>query len=243
MDVLDISKLKRNPEAIKKKIKKVENTMIAKENMLIVFPEKFVDKELTLLDNTSEVFGVVAILDEKNNYSILTIPSRFIVEPAEIENIEINEEPYIALHIEAGQALISNTKMVKNQDITFPIFDLFMLQGKVPWYINYEDLLDVFIKLDKYAGSKVGGLVLALEALTALNARDPKNPETEFRMIINNVEDMKKKPVEWVGLKNIYYSFKSTLSKIAGAYFKQGVLAAVVKPEKETTDLEYVLRK
>jgi len=243
MEKLDISKLKRNPEAIKKKLKKVDNTIIAKEDMLIIFPEKFVDKELTNLDNVSDVFGVVAVLDNNNNYSVLTIPSRFTVEPAEIENIEINEEPYVALHIEAGQPLISNTVMVKNQDVTFPIFDLFMLQGKIPWYINYEDLLDVFIKLDKYAGSKVGGLVLALEALTAINARDPKNPETEFRMVINSEEDMRKKPVEWVGLKNIYYSFKSTLSKIAGAYFKQGVIAAIVKPEKETTDLEYVLRK
>ena len=243
METIDINKFKRKPDVIKSKIKHTKNMFIANDDLFIMFPTKFVDKNLVVLDNISKVIGIFIVYDKSLNYSVVKIPATIKIEPSEIEDIIIDETPYTILHIEKGQSLFITDVIVKDLDVVFPIFDLFLLQGKVPWYLNYLDFYELFLGLEKYAGSKVGKSVLGLSALTALNARDKKDPEIEFRAIVKNESDLTAIYPEWVGLKNIYYSFKSTLSKIAGSYFKQGVIAGIVKPEKETTDLEYVLRK
>ena len=243
MDFTDVSKFKRKPDVIKNKVKHTNKMFIAKDELFIMFPTKFVDKDLATLDNVSSVIGIFIVFDKAMNYSVIKIPAKIKIEPSEIEDIVINETPYTVFHIEKDQALFTTDIIIKDLDVVFPIFDLFLLQGKVPWYLNYLDFYELFLGLEKYAGSKVGKSVLGLSALTAINARDKKDPEVEFRTIVKTEADLTNKHPEWVGLKNIYYSFKSTLSKIAGAYFKQGLIAGVVKPEKETTDLEYVLRK
>lgn len=243
MEAIDVTKFKRKADIIKSKIKHTQDMFIANDNLFIMFPTKFVDKGLAILDNTSDIIGIFIVYDKLFNYSVVKIPAKVKIDPSEIEDVVVDEVPYTILHIEKGQALFNSDVIVKDLDVVFPIFDLFMLQGKVPWFLNYMDFYELFIGLEKYAGSKVGKFALGLSALTAINARDKKDPEKEFRIVIKTEQDITNKYPEWVGLKNIYYSFKSTLSKIAGAYFKQGLMAAVVKPEKETTDLEYVLRK
>jgi len=244
MEIIDIKKFKRNPNAIKKKLKKSNNTFIATDNLYIMFPTKYIDKGLAVLDNICEILGVFIVYDDNLNYSVLTIPSMINIEPNDIIDAVINNnEQYMILHIEKGQPLFNNLTIIKSIDTVFPIFDLMLLQGKIPWFINYIDFVNILIGFKKYAGSKVGNFVLGLEALAAINARDMNNPDVEFRMILKNEKDIENIYPEWVGLKNIYYSFKSTLSKLAGSYFKQGIIAGIVKPEDKTTDLEYVLRK
>ena len=237
MDRIESKRFKRNPEVIKNMIKKEGYKVIALEELYVIFPSKFVDKGLTILGNISEVFGVIAVVDKDYNYGLYTIPARIDIEPSSIEEIEIDGVIYVKLTIEKHQLLFSSTKIVKNADITYPLFDLLIMQGKVPFYLEYEDLLEVFTNLPKYAGTKVGSHYLPIEIVISIIARDSKNPDIEYRWTKGD-----KKPM-WIGLTNIYYSYKSTLAKIAGNYFKQGVIAAVVKPEKSVTDVEYALRQ
>jgi len=242
MESVDISKFVRKPDIIKKKIKKVGDSFVANETLYIMFPSRLVNKGLVDLDTISKVIGTLCVYDEKGNYSVINIPARIKIEPNEINDIEVKGEEYTRFTIEKGSTLFASLKVVNELEVVFPLFDLYMLQGKVPWYMNYIDLFNLFTRTGKYAGSRVGKNYLGFESLTAINARDPKNPDTEFRMILRSSKDLESETPEWVGLQNIYYSFKSTLSKIAGAYFKQGIIAAVVKPEDKETDLEHILR-
>lgn len=243
MEKIEIKNLKRNPDKIKKLIKTVGDMAIAKENLYIIFPQKFVDKELSILDNICEILGVVMIMDDDYNYSVMTIPGKLTTEPNEIETVEIDNELYVQLVIEKDNTLITSNKIVKNTDLIYQIFELLMLQGKVPFYLNYIDLFNVFSNIPKYTGSDVGIDTLGFEVLIAISARNPNNLDMQFRKFIKTEKDMINKNPKWVGLKNIYYSYNSTLSKIAGSYFKKGLVAAIVKPEDKSTTLENILRK
>ena len=87
--------------------------------------------------------------------------------------------------------------------------------------------------------SKPSG-VQSTRILTSIIARDPNNLEIPVREVINNLEEADPK---YVGLKNPWFTFKSTLSKVAGAYMKLGLVAAMIHPEKEVSDLESVIRE
>jgi len=242
MERLDVNTWVRDPSLIQKALKKSGTSIIAKEKMYIIFPTKFIDKHLVLLDNVCSVVGILCVVNEKNRYGIMKIPGKISIIPNEIEDVEIDGVAYTRFHIEAGEELIHDTTIIKSTDMVYPLFDLLMLQGKVPWYIEYTDLLDIFLNLNKYAGSKVGNDIITLKILTAINGRQYGNPDIEYRTIINTPKDLQTKKVTWVGLQSIYYSFKSTLSKLVGSYFKKGEIAALVKPSKNVTDIEKVLK-
>ena len=66
---------------------------------------------------------------------------------------------------------ISNTKLIKDPFGAYDFFDLYLMQGKVPWYITYEDLIDIFSNFKKYTGMKATENMLVVEILTAITTR------------------------------------------------------------------------
>jgi len=242
MDVYDSKDLKRNSDLIKSKLKTVGNSIITNVNLSILVYHKFVDKEMTILDNVCKVVGIIAIMDDDNNYAIMTVPGVMSVEPNEIEDIEIDGEHYYKLVIIKGEALISDTTIVKDTGYVYKVFDLLVLKGKVPFFLNYEDMLSLFKNFPEYTGTKIGKDTLPFEIFTAMIARDKNDPTKDFRLTVKTHNDAIKEPPKWVGLMNIYYSFGSTLSKIAGSYFKTGVLVAAVNKNKKQTKLEKILK-
>ena len=237
MDSISSNGLKRNPKAIKDKLKTIGNTVKTSVDMKILVYDTFVSKRISILDNVCRIIGIVAIVDSNNNYAIMTVPGVINVEPNEISSIEIDGELYYELHITAGELLISDTNVVKDTDYVYKIFEALMLRGKVPFFIMYQDLLKIFINMPKYNGGSVGKDPLPFEIFTAIMARSSNDPTVFYRNSKHGDEEPK-----WIGFMNIYYSFSSTLSKVVGSYFKTGVLVANVNKQKEPTKLEKILR-
>jgi len=173
----------------------------------------------------------------------MTVPGVFNVESSEIDTIEIDGTNYYRLKIDANTPLISDTTIVKNGGLVYNIFELFILQGKIPFFLKYEDVVSIFTNMPKFTGTKTGKDSLPYEIFTAMIARNKKDPSEYYRNIINNINDTHTKPILWTGLMNIYYSFGSTLAKVAGSYMKTGTLVAMVSPQHgKPTKLEKVLR-
>ena len=243
METLDHSKWKRNKAAINSKLIQKGSMVIAKEDLSIFFPGRFVDKKLTVIKNSLKALGALCIKDDKNNYAVLLVPGHIPITPNELIDIELDGEHYYEVKINKGQPIFDSTTIVADMDLVYSLFELFILQGKVPWYMEYLDLIKFFSKLPKYSGTKVGNNTLSFEMFIAMAARDINNPEVEYRTLLTKESDMNTKPLKWIGLQNIYYSFRSTLAKVGGSYFKQGLLAANVNHEQKATDLENILRK
>jgi len=242
MDVLDSKDLKRNPDLIKKKLKNIGDSIVTSVNLSILVYNKFVDKNMTILDNVCKVAGIIAIMDEDNNYGIMTIPGVFTIEPSSIDDVEIDGDHYYRLEVEKDDIFISDITIVKDTSFAFKTFNVLILSGNIPFFLGYEDLLNIFENLPNYAGTKLGIDTLPFEIFTAMVARDIKNPTKDYRTVVKTRNDLTKILPKWVGLQDIYYSFGSTLSKVAGSYFKTGTLAAIVNKNEKPTKLEKILK-
>jgi hypothetical protein len=67
--------------------------------------------------------------------------------------------------------------------------------------------------------------------------------EKDYRLAINTEGDLKKVKPAYVGLMDVYYSFKSTTNKLLGNFFNKAINSSILYPEKEMSDLEKVLRE
>jgi hypothetical protein len=242
LENFDYKQYKRNPDIIAKYIKKQDNMLITKKKLYIMFPEKFVDKEMSILGSTCYILGIFAILDEDGNYAVSLIPTRMEIQPIEIDTILVDGQQYVVLEIEENSDIVSNTTLIQ-EDVTYPIFNLFFIQGKIPWYLDYYDLPRIFQILEKYTGSKAGRNHITFEFLTAIIARVHGDKKTEYRMVIDTIKDMERIKPSYVGLMNIWYTFKSTINKLAGSYMKLGLVSAINYPEKEISDIEHIVRE
>jgi len=237
MDVIPIDNLKRNPDIIKKCFKKINSTIICTKDISIVFPERYINKNLANIGSVVKVVSIYAILDGEGNYAIVNKPIFIDLTPTNIKTVEIDGVNYKELIFEKYSTFTTNTNLVMLDKFMFDLFDMFFIQGKVPWYLNYEDVSKIFIESKKYANNNVGENILAFEILTSIIARD-KNDKTKY---FRKVENKKSKPV-FIGLQNIWYTFDNTISKLVGAYFDKGITSALVNKEEKTTKLEEILR-
>lgn len=237
--MLDISKLKRSPEVMLKSIKVKDNVIYNTKKVYVMFPNRFVDKSMVSLGNKSTVLGVFALLnEEQTHYSVSLIPARVTMYPNEIDTILVNNEEYTLLEVEKDSILIDTTILIQESDLVFDLYDMFMLKGKIPWYLTYEDVPIVFSNLPKYTGSKAGMNVLTYEILTAVISRDKDDLNIEFR----NSKDISKYQPVFVGLENVWHSYKTTTSKLVGNYFKMATVSAINHKEEEVDKLESIIR-
>lgn len=240
---LDISKYKRDPEAIKKCIKVKDSVVYTLKKLYVMFPTKFIDKNMTKLGNTSLVMGIVAILDENNHYAVSVIAGRITMVVNEINTILVDNTEYTVLEIEKDNIFIPNTNIVKEAGTVFDMYDLFILKGKIPWYITYEDIPMIFKNLPKYTGSSAGNNILTYEFLTAIISRDKDDIHKEYRNALNTISDLNTKSPTYIGLEDIWYSYNTTVSKVVGNYMKLGVVSAINNKETKVDSIENILRE
>ena len=83
----------------------------------------------------------------------------------------IDDVPYKEMHYSKGEQLISNRDIVKDNSDLFTVFSEFYFKANIPFYVANE-VTEVFINADKFAGSKVGQNSLALELMTSIVAKN-----------------------------------------------------------------------
>lgn len=234
--------LKRNPKVLKSKIIETDSCMLAGEDMSILFPARWLDNAANLarIDITVSLLGILCFLDKDNNYTITKIPTRVTCNPNRITDIMIDDMPYKEMHFSRGEQLIVNRDIVKDNADLFTVFSEFFFKANIPFYVEHNELTEVFINADHFAGSKVGQNAMALELMTSIVAKSRDDLNIPFRIAINKDPNAK---VQFVNLLNPYYTFKSTFGRISGSYAKQGRLAALVDPSTNTENkIEQILR-
>jgi len=241
MDVLDISKFKRDKKTISSLIKITDKNYIAKDDLFIIFPKKYIELHLGEIDNTVIILGVLAVFNKDLKYSVINLPSMLTITPDSIEEVELGNDTYYKLSILKGNALIDTRNVVVDSDVGYNIFNVLLVKGEIPWYIEYLDLIKIFENIPEYTGNKITGYMSVVKIMIAISARSKKDPSVPYRMVLKNSEDTQ--DIHWVGLNNIYYTYNSTASKVFGSYMKAGMISAIVNPEKRATKLENIVRK
>lgn len=237
MENLDVRSLKRNPEAISKLFVVKNGVTTVTEEVVVLFPDRFINAKLCQLGTTVNVISLYAIVDGNENYAVCSAPIVQTLAPSIIKNINIEDKPYKALMFNKDSVYLPNNNLIARSDIIFNILDELIIKGNVPWYMDYEDLSNVIIKSKKYASHGIGNDSLAFEILTSIASRLKEDKRIYYR---HKKPGYKDKP-EFVGLNNPYYSFNNTGARLIGSRFGAGLNTALVDPEKKSSATTEIL--
>lgn len=242
--MINIDNLKRDPDKIKKCFKKVGKSLVVTKDIKVIYPERYESKNLAIVDNVVRLVSIFAILDDSNNYAVNNLPIFINLTPSNIDHVTINDELYTVLEFEEGSTYTESTELVINNKFLYDLFNLFYTNGKIPWFMSYNDLINIFSKTEKYANSDLGNNPIITEILASIVAKAPNDKTLLYREILENNKKLLEsiKPT-YVGLMNPYYTFDNTVSKISGSYYTKGLMGALINKEKETTKIEEILRK
>jgi len=227
--------MKRDKDFIQSKLYLKDGKIYTKEKTVIEFPKWYENKELLDIQDVTYLFGVFAIIIG-DKYSVSIIPTLINTSPIIIREVERDNITYIQFVYGKDDVLIDNINVVKKDLLSYNLFENFFIYAKAPWFMEYEDLIKVLDNVYPYANSNLGNNFIATELVTSFIARTKKDKSIFLR------QDPTAQ-AEYVDLTNVYFSALSTLNKVAGNYFTEGLTSALVQKEKEPTKLENLVRQ
>lgn len=208
----------------------------------IQIPKRFEDRNLAVIGNDTYVYGIYALILEDGTYTVSNIMAMIKINPFKTLEIKVDEVGYYEFYFEANSIIIDTIHLVRRNLLMFNVIDEFMFQGNVPWYIEYEDLGKILDTSEYHADSRVGQNLEVTELIASFLARNRNDRTKYYRTSIESFSDLKKNPPAFVALKSVFYSATNTLNKIAGSYFNDGVVSALVSPTTNTERIEQLLR-
>lgn len=237
MEHISINKLKNNPEAIKSCFRISNNMTVTTKNIQIVFLESFLHKELAEIGDVVTLIGIYGIIDEDNNYATCIAPVYQKLSATKIEDATCDDgKLYKILYIEKDEVLMESNDLVVDDNQIYFIYDQFFVKGVIPFYVSYDQLPTLLSDADIFCGTGLGNDRHVFEILSSVVARG-KDKNVYYR---NSPEFGKDRP-NYTSLSNIFYSLKSSSSKIIGGYYGSGISAAILNPETESSVLENLL--
>lgn len=242
---LDYNKLTRDSEKIKRYFKTVGDTTVTTNDIVILFPKRFVNKHLCQLDIITTVVSYFAIIDFKNMiYGVTIAPAFVTMRPSSISlytigNKQDEKSLYVGLGFKKDDVVILNNKLVKDSGCLFHMLSEFFINGNIPWYYNYEDVSNVIIENKKFTDSAIGSDPVGMEIITSIISRD--NNYKPYREHIKNRNQIFTNPPTYVGLNNVM-AYDNTGSKIVGNYFGEGLTSAIIDKETHSSDSSKILR-
>jgi hypothetical protein len=226
--------MKRDPEYFKKIIVKDNNKIITKESLKIEFPKRYIDKGLAKIGSNIEIYGIFALVKD-DKYCVSNIPVMVYTSPIIINERTINKAEYVVFEYGPNSPIINDITVLKNNILTEALFQEFIINGKMPWFIEYEDVIVMFKNMVKYAASAIGENHVSSELITSYIARSRKDIKLFHRNAPND-------EYIFAPLDDVFYSANSTFAKLAGNYFSDAIISAIKQPEKSPTKLEKLLR-
>jgi len=233
----NFSKYKRNPAKVQSKLYRKGETVYAKEDLRILLPDRYNNAKLATFGVTIDTILIFAIITDDGFYGVLNRPTRVAISPEEIEKVDIGGKIYNLIHIHKDSPVIMSETVITDANIVHNVLEEFYTRGNMPVFMDYDDVVDIFIYSQSYARSKLAPEITRFEILASLIARDQNDKTKEYRYT-----DMKKPPT-YIGILDVFFAFDDTFSKVAGGYFRRGLATAIVKKSNKIPPSEEVLRK
>lgn len=237
-----VAGLKRDPAFFKSVLSEGPDGRIYTSAPLTVHvPERYKSRNLASISGDGVfVLGYLALVTE-DRYSVLKVASMIRLLPHDTTTETIADESYMVFHFRAGDAVFHSTDLVVRRPLSYYIYAEFVGNGRIPWFFDYNDMGDIFTTINEYANVDLGH-PLILQMLVSMTARDPNNIGNFYRSIMTSVNTPKQTPPTIVPFKSVVHNTHSTLTKVIGAYFSDGINSALADPTTKVDRIEALLR-
>lgn len=238
------SVLTRNPHFFHDHLKTTEDgRVVCTADIEVMFPEQYINKALCDINEEIYCLGIFAFLSpETNQYAVMNIPARVSMPIGQMETVINNDAKYRIVRYQRGDTVISNLNVMQEEQLAYWIFDYFIALAYIPWYMTYNDIVTLYDKDGYYIGRWLRPSSQIVEMLIGNVAHDPVDQRKMYRATLATMEDVTKRPPQWIALKNITLGAVDTYSRIMGAYFDEGLISSLATPSQEITSIEKVLR-
>lgn len=227
--------MKRDKAYVESTISKKDDGYYTTKKTIIEFPKWYEEKGLYEISDNTFIYGIFAmIVDDK--YSVSRIPTVVNTTPIMVKEIERDGDTFIQLIYGPGDKIINGYNVLMQPFLSYEFFNQFYMLAKIPWFMEYDDLIFVMDNTVKYAGNNLGSSAVGNEVLIAFISRDQNNKKKFFRS--NPVG----RPY-FTGLMDVRYSALSTVNKLAGNYPEESLVSALIIKEKKPTTLENHARR
>ena len=237
-----MAKLTRNSQVVKSNLVKVDERVVCKVPCRIQVPARYMDIGLGETGATTIVYGCFVLILETGEYSVCSITALVQLGDSSYKTVKIDDVTYYEFSYGANDTIIVNTSLVKRDTIMYNIFNEFISQGKIPWYMEYEDMGKLFDTSSYHAGSNIGQSLEVIELLVSIITRSNNDRVKYIRNCITSYDEASLSKIDYVPLTSVFYSIETTLNKLAGNYFNDGIVSSLVNKSSKVTKVERILR-
>jgi hypothetical protein len=237
-----MGKLFRTPKAAQENLIKTSGSqIITRKACRIQVPVRFSTRGLGQVGIDTLTLGCFPVIFDDDTYSLLSVCALVQLNPFKTITVTVDDVEYHEFHFRENDVVFKSSEVVKNESIMFNIFDEFFIKGNVPWYVGYEDLCKLFDTAKSHGGSNVAKNLKTLSFLASIITRAKSMREKYIRTTARTYADITSEHVEYIPLNSVFYAVNSTVNKLSGNYFKDGVVSALVNPTVRKDKIESIL--
>lgn len=239
---MDVKKLRRDPEAVAKTLVETPESTATKTGCVIHIPSRFLDKGLASIGNETYIFGVFAIIVNESFYAITQAPALVRISPLESKRVMVDDDEYMEFHFAPGSVIIPNKDVVLQDTINYNMFDYFVDDGRIPWYVGYDDALKLWRDGKTFTGVDIAPNDAVISMLISIIFRDSRDRHRFYRHAVKTQADKEKIPPATVAFHSVLFGPRSTMTKLTGAYFNDGLVSSLVNPTDKVDPIERAIR-
>lgn len=236
-------KLQRNAKAVYEQVfKNDQGQLITRVPCKIQIPVRYSEVNLSQIGLKTFTYGLFALILESGEYAVTNVNCMIELNQSRLGVTTIGDVDYHEFFFEADSVVFKTMTIVQRQTLMYNVMDEFVFKGKLPWYVEYNDVGKLFNFAKKYADSNVGQIPESMELLASMIARKKEDRTQYIRVGSTEYPDFGLDKIDFVALTSIFYSVHSTVNKIAGSYFNDGIVSALVNPAERVETIEKILR-
>lgn len=234
---------KRDAAKVKAALKhQADGSVLTTRPIKIYVPERYTEKELAEIGSETFIVGIYAMVVDDTYYAVSKINAMMRIKPTTISTVKFDGTTYLEFYFEPGSVVIATTSLVRSDTLVYNIFNYFISNGAIPWFLGYEDVATLFDSAEHHAGVRLTKSHSILEMFTAAIARDPEHRTKYYRQSLDDGKAKPDKPVAFIALRNISLGATNTTSRLMGSRFSDGLDSALANPSRSLERVEQLLR-
>lgn len=191
---------------------------------------------LTIGDTVTTPGVFDMIFDDKYRAG-LNILASITIEPTDMSEMVYDGVEYLVLKLTTGDKFMTSYRVIRDAHIVYILWTDFITDGKIAYWLSYDDLLKLFSHVKELTGSGIGVSRSVYEGIISHVARDKNNLALQYRLT-----DMKK-PMRLIALSSVSHAPTGAIARINGAYFRdEGMRSALRYQIDQPQPFEDLLR-
>jgi hypothetical protein len=219
-----------------------DGRLVTKTGCKIYIPARFAEQDLAYLGVNTYIVGIYAIVVDNLYYGVSTVNAMINIDPTDSNKVKMEGQDYIEFVFDAGSTVFKSTELVKIDVLTYKIYDEIFSKGRVPFYLDYNDLGGIFDTAKYHANANLGTTGEVTQLIASMISRDPDNKNKYYRTVVQDLSDIRNKPPAFIPMRSVAYAATNTTTRLGGSYFDKGVVSALVNPSERVERIEYLLK-